>query len=148
MNINNTILLNGNRNIVKDPNEKLAVEKVRNEFNKNKKLIDINVPSNWENQGLHNLNSSVWFIKKISSKLNSVLKNNPSAKKEDLIILCFDGVDYFADVWLNWNYFGKYEGYFSPFSFDKSSSLKEKNILIIKVVSPFKIPEHSLNKPN
>ena len=104
----------------------------------------INVPSNWVNQDLHNLNSSVWFFKNTPSDLNSNLKNYSSADNNNAVILCFDRVNYYVSDWLNWNYFGKSRSYYSPFQFYISSSLKEKNILIVKGESHFEIPEYSL----
>ncbi len=135
-----TISLNGLWSIIKDPGEKLTIEKIKFKFDKN--LTVINVPSNWEKQGLHNFNGSVWFIKKIPSRLNSVLKNNPSEEKDNLVTLCFDGVDYFADVWFNWNFVGHHEGYFQPFNFDITELVNydKENIIAIKVTSPMEEP--------
>lgn len=60
--------------------------------------------------------------------------------------LTFKGVDYFADVYLNEVYLGSHEGYNTPFSFDVSGILKEKdNLLIVKVSAPLEqeiLPGH------
>lgn len=45
----------------------------------------------------------------------------------------FGGVNYRADVWLNERYLGTHEGYFSPFGFDVSDVLEERNLLVVKV---------------
>lgn len=50
--------------------------------------------------------------------------------------LIFQGVDYLADIWLNGQLLGHHEGYFAPFSFDVSHSLKEKDTLAVKVQDP------------
>ena len=62
--------------------------------------------------------------------------------KEDsgkLLRLEFDGVDYFASVWLNGKKLGDHEGCFVPFSFDASSHLKygAENLLVVKVTCPW-----------
>jgi hypothetical protein len=52
--------------------------------------------------------------------------------------LHFDGVDYFADVYLNGIYLGHHSGYFEPFTFDVSQALRNgANILAVRVDSPF-----------
>ncbi len=60
--------------------------------------------------------------------------------------LTFKGVDYFADVWLNEVYLGSHEGYNTPFSFDVTGILQEKdNLLIVKVSAPLEqeiLPGH------
>ena len=57
--------------------------------------------------------------------------------------ICFDGVDYSCDVWLNGHYLGKHEGSFDGFSFDVSNSLRtgknrreSSNILIVRLNPP------------
>ena len=44
--------------------------------------------------------------------------------KDKKIRLCFDGVDYSCDVWLNGHYLGKHEGAFEGFSFDVSDYIR------------------------
>ena len=53
--------------------------------------------------------------------------------------LRFEGVDYFADVWLNQTFLGSHEGYFEPFEFEVGSLLRadHPNLLIAKVSSPW-----------
>jgi hypothetical protein len=52
--------------------------------------------------------------------------------------LRLEGVDYFCRVWLNGQYLGEHEGYFSPFEFEVGDLIKygSPNLLIVKVWSP------------
>ncbi|MEM1181688.1 MAG: sugar-binding domain-containing protein [Acidobacteriota bacterium] len=52
--------------------------------------------------------------------------------------LCFEGVDYAADVWLNETYLGFHEGYFEPFCFEVEALLNygATNHLAVRVDSP------------
>ena len=122
--------LNGDWFFIKDISGNLNIDDIKNSLSKNTKAETMTIPTNWELAGLHNYNGSVWFIREF----------NPNFSLDNLAILTFLGVDYFAEVWLNWNYLGRHEGYFSPFSFNLSSSIKSNNILIVKVTSPFEIP--------
>lgn len=148
--ISNSFSLNGKWKYLKDASEKFSIEKIRNYYD-NKKFSEMSIPVNWQLAGLNNFNGSVWFIKEFSfpeyspsqnPNLTHNLNLNPSPETPDLKILRFFGVDYFAEVWLNWNYLGKHEGYFQPFHFYVNGSIKEnqKNILIVKVTSPFEKP--------
>ena len=56
-----------------------------------------------------------------------------------VVRLVFDGVDYFATVWLNGEKLGEHEGCYVPFSYDVSSKLNYggENHLAIKVTCPW-----------
>jgi hypothetical protein len=56
-----------------------------------------------------------------------------------LMRLAFDGVDYFATVWLNGEKLGEHEGCYVPFSYDVSQKLKygAENLLVVKVTCPW-----------
>lgn len=55
--------------------------------------------------------------------------------------LRFDGVDYFADVWLNGQHIGQHEGHFAPFEFDVTDALHPgDNELLVRVTSPWDEP--------
>jgi len=55
--------------------------------------------------------------------------------------LRFDGVDYFADVYLNGEHLGRHAGYFEPFDFDVTGVLRTgKNVLAVRVESPYETP--------
>jgi beta-mannosidase len=55
--------------------------------------------------------------------------------------LRFEGVDYYAKVWLNEQLLGEHEGYSEPFEFEVGSVLgrDKPNLLIVKVSSPWDI---------
>jgi len=122
------ILLNGLWKYIPDPGTNLDILKAK-ELLLSGNTREMPVPSNWELQGLHNFNGSVWFLKEFESCNN-----------DGLNILKFSGIDYFADVWFNDTYLGRHEGYFQPFFFDISGIYKNKNQLIVRVTSPFEEP--------
>ncbi len=122
------ISLNGSWEYLADSDGQLIYEQVKEKI-KRKKTKKMQVPVNWELAGLHNFSGTVWFIK--SFKFNLPGKLN---------MLEFEGVDYFADVWLNDTYLGNHEGYFQSFYFDVTPTLKINNLLIVKVTSPFEEP--------
>ena len=50
------------------------------------------------------------------------------------VFLCFKGVDYKAHVFVNGNYHGSHEGFFAPFEFEITKSLRPgTNTLVVKV---------------
>jgi hypothetical protein len=53
--------------------------------------------------------------------------------------LRFEGIDYYAKVWLNDHLLGEHEGYFDPFEFEVGSLLSpdRSNLLVVKVSSPW-----------
>ena len=63
----------------------------------------------------------------------------PKGDSGKLMRLVFEGVDYFASVWLNGEKLGEHEGAYVPFSFDVSSKLKygAENLLAVKVTCPW-----------
>ncbi|MCL5029426.1 MAG: beta-galactosidase [Bacteroidetes bacterium] len=128
--MSNKINLNGNWKYFRDPEGIFSVDEFHNIIKDEKSLESMNIPINWELAGLHNFNGTVWFIKNFDN--NSAI--------EGISLLHFLGVDYFAEVWLNGNFLGKHEGYFSPFFFDVSKILDKKNTLVVKVTSPFEKP--------
>ena len=61
----------------------------------------------------------------------------PSQIEDGFFVLRFDGVYYAARVWLNGDYLGGHEGYFSAFELDCKGSLSEgRNELLVEVYSP------------
>lgn len=62
--------------------------------------------------------------------------------------LRFEGVDYYAEVWLNGTYLGRHEGSFAPFEFDVTRLLAPgDNELIVRVSSPWDAPNPSGTYP-
>lgn len=127
------ISLNGKWFYKTDADEKLSYRIVREMFLSGKIKDIMRMPTNWQIAGLNNFSGAVWFVKELSA-----FGFQPSEEK--LSILEFKGVDYFADVWLNEKYLGHHEGYFQSFYFDVSKILREQNLLIVKVTSPFEKP--------
>jgi beta-mannosidase len=100
---------------------------------------DIRVPSNWYLEGF-DVAGVNWYRRQIDV---------PSLPGKAITLLRFEGVDYFADVWLNGVYLGSHEGYFEPFSFDVSTVLRpgKRNELVARVNSPIEHPsDWSLRK--
>jgi beta-mannosidase len=128
---NLNLILNGKWKYFADKESKFTFDEAAGLY-RSKKIKDImNVPSNWQREGLNNFSGTVWFFKEFDSP--TILLN--------LQVLEFSGVDYFTDVWLNNNFVGTHEGYFQKFFFDISGLLKPyKNLLTVKVTSPLEQP--------
>jgi hypothetical protein len=63
----------------------------------------------------------------------------PQPVKGNHTRIVFDGVDYFATVWLNRHLLGSHEGAYTNFSFDVTELLRvrEDNVLAVKVSHPW-----------
>ena len=63
----------------------------------------------------------------------------PQDASGKLVRLAFDGVDYFATVWLNGQKLGDHEGAYSRFVFDVGSKLRYggDNLIVVKVTCPW-----------
>jgi hypothetical protein len=62
--------------------------------------------------------------------------------------LCFDGVDWEAEVWLNGTFLGRHKGYYEPFRFDVTRLLKIENTLAVRVIDGPAFGEpHSFEAP-
>ncbi len=87
------------------------------------------IPQNWYLAGL-NYHGVIWFRREFQAD---------RSWRGRVVRLRFDGVDYFADVWLNGEYLGAHEGYFQPFIFDVSERLNYggRNVLAVRVESPY-----------
>ena len=55
----------------------------------------------------------------------------PSGRR---VFLCFAGVDWEAEVWLNGKFLGRHKVYYEPFRFDVTGLLKEKNTVAVRVI--------------
>jgi beta-mannosidase len=51
--------------------------------------------------------------------------------------LRFDAADYYSDVWLDQRHLGHHEGYFAPFEFDVTDSIRAGSVLTVRVQDPF-----------
>lgn len=148
----NSISLNGQWNYIVDPYEtgfynyrSEPYDKSRNPGNgayftnakpKNKtELIEydfeksdkINVPGDWNTQKekLFYYEGTVWYKKSF---------DYTKQKNNNRIFLYFDAVNYQADVYLNGKKLGIHIGGFTPFNFEVTDLIKEKeNFLIVKV---------------
>ncbi|MBW1972374.1 MAG: beta galactosidase jelly roll domain-containing protein [Deltaproteobacteria bacterium] len=89
----------------------------------------IHVPSNWYLENI-DYSGALWYRKDFML--------DPSLKDKTLTLI-FEGVDYYADVWVNGRYVGSHEGYFQPFYFNITSfvDFSKKNILAVRVMSPY-----------
>ncbi|MGY0034711.1 sugar-binding domain-containing protein [Pedobacter sp. NJ-S-72] len=87
---------------------------------------ELNVPGDFNSQmrELSFYEGSVWYKKQF----------NVSKKKDARLFLYFAAVNYFSDVYLNGEKLGSHEGGFTPFQFEITDKVKEKdNSLIVKV---------------
>jgi len=88
----------------------------------------IRVPACWQAEG-HSYNGVAWYRKTFDMP--------PAEFKRQRTWLRFEGVDYFADVWLNDHYLGSHEGYFSAFQHEITRYLRPiSNVLAVRVDSP------------
>jgi beta-mannosidase len=91
------------------------------------------VPSNWHLAGLPDYAGIATFRR--TFELDESWRGN----RTTLRLL---GVDYRARVWLNGDLLGSHEGYFQPFAFDASGSLKVgSNEVVVEVDSPKDSPD-------
>lgn len=103
----------------------------------NARWQSITVPGNWYTQG-YDHHGVAWYR----------LIFTATTAPEMISTLHFNGVDYFADVWLNGKMLGSHEGYFQAFSFDVTPHLRSgENTLLVRVNSPLeKSEDFSLRK--
>jgi beta-mannosidase len=128
----NSLLLNGTWQYLPDAEGSFSIGDVKKMYGNERSFSKMRIPQNWQPGGLNNFSGSVWFIKDF---------NFESEVTDDVKIIKFCGIDYFADVWLNWNYLGHHEGYFQHFFFRIEKELNAgENILIVKVSSLFEEP--------
>jgi beta-mannosidase len=88
---------------------------------------EIYVPACWQAEG-HDYNGIAWYRRTFGAPMD------PQSGRRTW--LQFDGVDYFADVWLNGIYLGSHEGYFGGFGWDVTPYLQTNNHLTVRVDSP------------
>jgi len=67
----------------------------------------------------------------------------PAAAQGECLRLIFEGVDYYAEAWLNGHYLGRHEGSFSTFGWEIADLVLpdgEENTLVVRVTSPWDPP--------
>jgi len=90
------------------------------------------IPNNWHLGGLPDYVGVVWFRRRF---------NAPPELTGRTCWLRMEGVDYFADVWLNGHLLGTHEGYFQPFELRASQHLVAgDNELVVRVNAPREEP--------
>lgn len=90
----------------------------------------MSLPANWFLGGL-DAHGVVWFRREFDYQPGG----------GPFVRLHFDGVDYFAEVYLNGTRLGRHSGYFDPFSFDVTGVLVPgRNLLAVRVDSPYETP--------
>lgn len=91
------------------------------------------IPNNWQLAGIDDYSGVMWFRRTFS------LPHELTGKH---IFVRFNGVDYFARVWLNGNLLGEHEGYFQPFEFMADAFVRwgGTNTLVVRVDSPKEEP--------
>ena len=95
------------------------------------------IPNNWYLTEVGDYFGTLWFRTSFS------VPENYDGKR---LFLRFDGVDYYADVWLNGEYLGFHEGMFNPFEFDVTDIVKRdgENLLAVRVNAPRANAEYKL----
>ncbi|MFN1836261.1 glycoside hydrolase family 2 protein [Balneola sp. MJW-20] len=91
------------------------------------KSDSIRVPGDWNSQKekLFYYEGTVWYQKRF---------NDPRSYRGNRLFLYFDAVNYKAEVYLNGTKLGIHEGGFSPFQFEVTDLIKNKqNSLVVKV---------------
>ena len=90
------------------------------------KAPTLNVPGDWNSQDdkLLFYEGTIWYKKSF----------NYQKKDRTRLFVYFGGANYLADVYLNGQKLGRHEGGFTPFNFEITSLVKEKdNFLVVKV---------------
>ena len=91
----------------------------------------IKVPACWQTEG-YDYNGLAWY--------RTTFPAPSTGDSDQRVWLQFEGVDYFADVWLNGRYLGSHEGYFGHFGFDVTPYIQAENQLTVRVDSPREMP--------
>ncbi len=106
-------------------------DRVEYDFDKSETL---NVPGDWNSQKPELLfyEGSIWYKRSFDYPI----------KKGKRFFLWFGAINYRADVYLNGTKLGTHEGGFTPFSFEISHLLQEKNNFLILRVNNQRKPEY------
>lgn len=93
--------------------------------------LEIAVPSHWQTHpSLEYYPEEVYYRKKFVVSKDA---------QDKIVRLRFKGVFYYCKVWLNGDYLGSHEGYFSPFSYEVTDKIRynQENILVCEVGCPW-----------
>src|SRR5512146_1494018 len=94
---------------------------------------DMILPVNWQLAGLDNFHGRVRFTRSFAF--------DGLQPGEDSVWLVFEGVDYYAKVWVNNHLVGQHEGYFQPFRFNITPFINTgDNQIIVDVVDLLEEP--------
>src|ERR1017187_2265925 len=85
----------------------------------------------YQSKQLTLVNEKEWWYRK-----RFIVPKTDAGKRLRLV---FEGVDYFASVWLNGEKLGEHEGCFVPFSYEVTSKIKygAENVVVVKVTCPW-----------
>ncbi|HYA25531.1 MAG TPA: glycoside hydrolase family 2 TIM barrel-domain containing protein [Terriglobales bacterium] len=88
----------------------------------------------YQSKALTLINQKEWWYRK-----QFTTSKSESGK---LLRMIFDGVDYFATVWLNGEKLGDHEGSYVPFSYNVTGKVRlgQTNVLAVKVTCPWIVP--------
>ena len=90
--------------------------------------LDIYVPSCWNNvfPEYHSYDGTAWYFKEIYIA---------PERLSERVMLCFEGVNYWCEIFINGKQIGDHEGGFTFFDFDVSQIIRygEVNLLVLKV---------------
>jgi beta-glucuronidase len=107
----------------KDAKPKLPGDMVEYDFDRSPTMA---VPGDWNSQDERLLfyEGSVWYRRLFDH----------ARKDHTRVFVSFGGANYVADVYLNGQKLGRHEGGFTPFNFEVTSLVREKdNVLVVKV---------------
>jgi beta-galactosidase len=89
--------------------------------------LSVRVPAVWD-LWLPDYDGAGWYFRRFGA---------PSETLDRFFELRFEAADYYAEVWLNETYLGDHEGGYTPFSFDVSGMVREKdNLLAVRIIDP------------
>ena len=86
------------------------------------------VPANWNEQSTDYMDymGKAWYARSF---------HVPKDWEEKLVLMCFEGVNYKAKVWMNGQFLGEHEGGFTPFAFRTERALRygRENRVVVMV---------------
>jgi hypothetical protein len=122
MNQRTRILLNGQWELVPDPDERLEPHTLDGQ-----PAHPVQVPAPWQSQSeeLRRFPGPAWYVRQFDL---------PPGLDSACMVLGFGAVDYLAQVWLNDQYLGEHEGGYLPFEFDVTRLVRPQgNRLVVRV---------------